>query len=42
MKTQASIELFDLELITEIGTYGSGDIKPGVCARWAAGMLRIA
>ncbi|MBC7684321.1 MAG: dihydroneopterin aldolase [Bdellovibrionales bacterium] len=28
MKTQASIELFDLELITEIGTYGPGDIKP--------------
>lgn len=30
MKTQASIELFDLELITEIGTFGPGDIEPDV------------
>jgi dihydroneopterin aldolase len=28
MKTQASIELFDLELITEIGTFGTSDIEP--------------
>ena len=28
MKTHALIELFDIELITEIGTYGPGDIKP--------------
>lgn len=30
MKAQASIELFDLELVTEIGTYGPSDIKPEV------------
>ena len=30
MKTQASIELFDLELITEIGTYRPSDIKPDI------------
>lgn len=30
MKTQASIELFDLELITEIGTYGPCDIRPDI------------
>ena len=28
MKTQAFVELFDLNLITEIGTYGPGDVKP--------------
>ena len=30
MKAQASIELFDLELVTEIGTYDPSDIKPEV------------
>lgn len=30
MKAQASIELFDLELVTEIGTYGPFDIKPEI------------
>ena len=28
MKTQAFVELFDLNLITEIGTYGPNDVKP--------------
>jgi hypothetical protein len=28
MKTNAFVELFDLELVTEIGTYGSRDIPP--------------
>lgn len=28
MKTQASIELIDFELITEVGTYGPSDSKP--------------
>ena len=30
MKAHASIELFDLELVTEIGTYGKCDIQPEV------------
>jgi dihydroneopterin aldolase len=30
MKTNAFVELFDLELVTEIGTYGSSDIQPNV------------
>ena len=30
MKTNAFVELFDLELVTEIGTYGSSDIQPDV------------
>lgn len=30
MKTQAFIELLDLNLITKIGTYGFKDAKPGV------------
>ncbi len=28
MKTQAFVELCDLKLLTEIGTYGPGDVKP--------------
>ena len=42
MKTQASIELFDLEFITEIGTYGSGHIKPGVCTMGRRHVLHVA
>ena len=30
MKTQAFIELFDLNLITEIGSYGPEDVEPEV------------
>lgn len=30
MKTNAFVELFDLELVTEIGTYGPSDIEPDV------------
>jgi hypothetical protein len=30
IKTQAFIELLDLKLNTEIGTYGPGDVKPDV------------
>jgi dihydroneopterin aldolase len=30
MKTNAFVELFDLELVTKIGTYGLGDIQPVV------------
>lgn len=30
MKTQAFIELFDLKLTTEIGTYGPSDIEPDI------------
>jgi dihydroneopterin aldolase len=30
MKTNAFVELFDLELVTKIGTYGPGDIQPDV------------
>jgi dihydroneopterin aldolase len=30
MKTQAFIELFDLNLFTEIGSYGPEDVKPEV------------
>ncbi len=30
MKTQVFVELFDLKLLAEIGTYGPGDIEPDV------------